>query len=89
MFNPAACLNKLCNMNNIPVFLCRAGLGSLVSEDMKIPNKFVGLSKCTLFLPQMCSRLFVQPNRNSREFTFQDYINIRGDVLLYVIHASK
>lgn len=68
----------------LPVFVCRAGLGSLVSEDMKIPNKFVGLSKCTLFLPQMCSF-----NRNSREFAFQDYCYTSGDVLLYLIDASK
>lgn len=27
--------------------ICRAGLGSMVVEDIKIPSKFVGLSKYT------------------------------------------
>ena len=34
-------------------FFNRAGLGSLVAEEMKIPNRFVGLSKCKEIISQI------------------------------------
>ena len=34
-------------------FRNRAGLGSLVAEEMKIPNRFVGLSKCKELISQI------------------------------------
>ena len=33
-------------LSHNPLLCYRAGLGSMVAEDMKIPNRFVGLSKC-------------------------------------------